>query len=187
MIGILLFGFRDRSFFSSRFVAAAHFLLTGRLLALFNGRLQRLVVQAVRPEDKAARHEDLGLEPSPQGLLCGHAVVGKETADGEGGRPQNTDPAHAFRSHQRVEQKIKLDRGAQRQQRAGELPGREPEEDGLPVFPDLFGDFYFDIDSSLLLQSHQFLDDPVAHAHCSNQHQQVEDELAHIAPDGGHR
>ena len=114
-------------------------------------------------------------------------MVGKETADGEGGRPQNTDPAHAFRSHQRVEQKIKPDRGAQRQQRAGELPGREPEEDGLPIFSDLLWNFYFDTDSSFLLQSHQFLDDSVAHSYSAHQHQQVKDELAHITPYGGHR
>ena len=36
------------------------------------------------------------------------------------------------------------------------------------------------------LQSHQLLHDPVAHAHRPHQNQQVEDELAHIAPDSSH-
>ena len=170
MIGILLCRFRGRSFFSSRFLTAAFFLLARRLLSLLNGRLQGLVVQAVRPEDKTPGHEDLGLEPRPQSLFCGHAVVGEKAAGSERSCSQNADPAYALSAYQRVKPKIKPDCGTQRQQRAGELPGREPEENGLPIFPDLLWNFYFDTDSSFLLQSHQFLDDSVAHAHCSNQH-----------------
>lgn len=154
---------------------------------MFNGRLQGLVVQAVRPKDKTLWHKNLGFEPGPQSLLCRHSVISKKATDCEWGGPQNADPAHAFRSYQWVKQKIKPDCGTQRQQRAVELPGREPEEDGLPIFPDLLWNFYFDTDSSLLLQSHQFLDDSVAHSHSAHQYQQVEDEFTHITPDGGYR
>ena len=129
----------------------------------------------------------LGLEPRPQSLFCGHTVVGEKAAGSERSCSQNADPACAFCTHQRVEYKIKPDCGSKRQQRACELPGRESEKDGLPVFPDLFGNFYFDTDPSLLLQSHQFLDDSVAHTHSSHQHQQVEDEFAHITPNSSYR
>ena len=114
-------------------------------------------------------------------------MVGEKAAGSERSCSQNADPAYTLGAYQRVEQKIKPDCGAQRQQRASELSGRKSEEDGLPVFPDLFGDFYFDTDSSLLLQPHQFLDNPVAHSHSAHQHQQVEDELAHIAPNSSYR
>ena len=123
IIGILLIWFRGRSIFSSRFVAASLFLLTGRLFPLLNGRLQCLVVQAVRPKDKAAGCQNLGLEPRPQSLFCGHAVVGEKAAGSERSCSQNADPAHTFCTHQRVEYKIKPDCGAQCQQRAGELSG----------------------------------------------------------------
>ena len=71
-------------------------------------------------------------------------MVGEKAAGSERSCSQNADPADTLGADQRVEQKIKPDRSDQRQQRAGELPGRESEEDRLPVFPDLFGDFYFD-------------------------------------------
>ena len=80
-------------------------------------------------------------------------MVSPKAADCEWGRPQDADPADALGAYQRVEQKIKPDCGSKRQQRAGELPGREPEEDGLPVFPDFFGDFYFDRRSLLFGQT----------------------------------
>lgn len=59
MIGILLYEFRGRSFFSSRFLTAALFLFAGRLFALLYGRLQSLIVQAVRPKDKATGSQNL--------------------------------------------------------------------------------------------------------------------------------
>ena len=37
-----------------------------------------------------------------------------------------------------------------------------------------------------VLQPQQLLDDPVAHSHGTDQNKQVKDQLAHVAPHGGH-
>ena len=118
------------------------------LHACADGGLHGFVVATVGLEHKAFRAEDFRLEPSPQHLFGGHAVVGEKTAGGKGRGTQNAHPADFFCADIRLQGKVNAHRYADRQHRADELPCIQPEKDVFVVVADFFR--YFDFDKSYL-------------------------------------
>ena len=113
-----------------------------------DGGLHGFVVATVGLEHKAFRAEDFRLEPRPQHLFSGHAVVGKKTAGGKGRGTQNAHPADFFCADIRLQGKVNAYCNTDRQHRANELPRIQPEKDVLVVVADFFR--YFDFDKSHL-------------------------------------
>lgn len=66
------------------------------LHACADGGLHGFVVIAVGFENKALRAEDFRLEPRPQHLFGGHAVVGEKAAGGKRRSTQDAHPADFF-------------------------------------------------------------------------------------------
>ena len=118
------------------------------LYARTDGGLHGFVVVTVGLEHKAFRTEDFRLEPRPQHLFGGHAVVGEKTAGGKGRGTQNAHPANFFGADIRLQGKVDAYCHADRQHRANKLPGVQPEKDVFVVVADFFR--YFDFDKSHL-------------------------------------
>ena len=118
------------------------------LYARTDGGLHGFVVATVGLEHKAFRAEDFRLEPRPQHLFGGHAVVGKKTAGGKGRGTQNAHPADFFGADIRLQGKVNAYCNTDRQHRANELPRIQPEKDVFVVVADFFR--YFDFDKSHL-------------------------------------
>ena len=108
-----------------------------------DGGLHGFVVVTVGLEHKAFRAEDFRLEPRPQHLFGGHAVVGEKTAGGKGRGTQNAHPADFFGADIRLQGKIDADSHADRQHRANKLPRIQPEKDVFVVVADFFRYFNF--------------------------------------------
>lgn len=110
------------------------------------------VVVTVGLEHKAFRAEDFRLEPRPQHLFGGHAVVSKESTGGKGRGTQNAHPADFFCADIRLQGKVNAYCNTDRQHRANKLPGVQPEKDVLVVVPDFFRyfDFYIAFLPSLI-------------------------------------
>ena len=119
------------------------------LYARTDGGLHGFVVIAVGFENKALRAENFGLEPRPQHLFGGHAVVGEKTAGGKRRGAQDAHPADFLGTNIRLQGKIDADSHADRQHRADELPRIQPEKDIFVVVTDFFR--YFDFDTAFLL------------------------------------
>ena len=119
------------------------------LYARTDGGLHGFVVVTVGLEHKAFRAEDFRLEPRPQHLFGGHAVVSKESTGGKGRGTQNAHPADFLGTNIRLQGKIDADSHADRQHRADELPRIQPEKDIFVVVADFFR--YFDFDTAFLL------------------------------------
>ena len=122
------------------------------LYARTDGGLHGFVVIAVGFEHKAFRAEDFRLEPRPKRLFGGHAVVGKKAAGGKRRGAQDAHPADFFGADIRLQGKVNAHRYADRQHRADELPGVQPEKDVFVVVADFFRyfDFYKAFPLSLL-------------------------------------
>ena len=118
------------------------------LHACADGGLHGFVVATVGLEHKAFRAEDFRLEPCPQHLFCGHAVVGEKTAGGKGRGTQDAHPADFFGADIRLQGKVNAYCNTDRQHRANELPRIQPEKDVFVVVADFFR--YFDFDKSHL-------------------------------------
>ena len=118
------------------------------LHARADGGLHGFVVVAVGPEHKALWTEDFRLEPSPQHLFGGHAVVGEKAAGGKRRGPQDAHPADFFGSDIRLQGKVDAHCHADRQHRADKLPRVEPEKDVFVVVADFFR--YFDFYTAFL-------------------------------------
>lgn len=114
-----------------------------------NGRFQSAVIHIVRPEHQLFGVQQFGLDPRPQELFGGHAVVAEKAAGGKGRGGQNAHPAHFLCAHIGLEQKINAHSHAEGKHRTDKLAGVESEKDGFAVFPNLFGDFDFDKTSPL--------------------------------------
>ena len=125
-----------------------HRLASLSLHARTDGGLHGFVVATVGLEHKAFRAEDFRLEPRPQHLFSGHAVVGKKTAGGKGRGTQNAHPADFFCADIRLQGKVNAYCNTDRQHRANELPRIQPEKDVFVVVADFFR--YFDFDKSHL-------------------------------------
>ena len=119
------------------------------LYARTDGGLHGFVVVAVGPEHKAFRAEDFRLEPRPQHLFGGHAMVGEKAAGGKGGGTQDAHPADFFGADIRLQGKVDAYCHADRQHRANKLPRIQPEKDVFMVVADFFR--YFDFDTAFLL------------------------------------
>ena len=111
--------------------------------------LHGFVIIAVGLEHKAFRAEDFRLEPRPQHLFGGHAVVGEKTAGGKRRGPQDAHPADFFGADIRLQGKVDAHRHADGQHRADELPRIQPEKDVFVIVADFFR--YFDFDTAFLL------------------------------------
>ena len=109
-----------------------------------DGGLHGFVVIAVGFENKALRAEDFRLEPRPQHLFGGHAVVGEKTAGGKRRGAQDAHPTDFFGADIRLQGKVNAHRYADRQHRANKLPRIQPEKDVFVVVADFFRYFYFD-------------------------------------------
>ena len=122
------------------------------LYARTDGGLHGFVVVTVGLEHKAFRAEDFRLEPRPQHLFGGHAVVGEKTAGGKGRGTQNAHPADFFGADIRLQGKVDTHRHADRQHRANKLPRVQPEKDVFVIVADFFRyfDFYKAFPLSLL-------------------------------------
>lgn len=120
-----------------------HSLASLSLYARTDGGLHGFVVVTVGLEHKAFRAEDFRLEPRPQHLFGGHAVIGEEPAGGKGCGTQNAHPADFFGADIRLQGKIDADSHADRQHRADELPCIQPEKDVFVVVADFFRYFNF--------------------------------------------
>ena len=118
------------------------------LYACANGGLYGFVVVAVGFEHKALRTENFGLEPRPKHLFGGHAVVGEKAAGGKRRSAQDAHPADFFGADIRLQGKVNAYGNTDRQHRANELPGVQPEKDVLVVVPDFFR--YFDFYTAFL-------------------------------------
>ena len=118
------------------------------LYARTDGGLHGFVVATVGLEHKAFRAEDFRLEPRPQHLFGGHAVVGEKTAGGKGRGTQNAHPADFFCADIRLQGKVNAYCNTDRQHRANKLPGVQAEKDVFVVVADFFR--YFDFDKSHL-------------------------------------
>ena len=121
------------------------------LYARADGGLHGFVVIAVGFENKALRAEDFRLEPRPQHLFGGHAVVGEKAAGGKGCGTQNAHPANFFGADIRLQGKVDAYCHADRQHRADELPRVQPEKDVFVIVADFFR--YFDFYKAALLYS----------------------------------
>ena len=125
-----------------------HRLASLSLHARADGGLHGFVVVAVGFEHKAFRAEDFGLEPSPQHLFGGHAVVSKESTGGKRCGTQDAHPADFFGADIRLQGKVNAHRYADRQHRANKLPRIQPEKDVFVVVADFFR--YFDFYTAFL-------------------------------------
>lgn len=112
------------------------------LYARTDGGLYDFVVIAVGFEHKALRAEDFRLEPRPQHLFGGHAMVGEKAAGGKRRSAQNAHPADFFGADMRLQGKVDAYCHADRQHRANKLPRIQPEKDVFVVVADFFR--YFD-------------------------------------------
>ena len=125
-----------------------HRLASLSLHACADGGLHGFVVVAVRLEHKAFRAEDFRLEPRPQHLFGGHAMVGEKAAGGKGRGTQNAHPANFFGADIRLQGKVNAHCNTDRQHRANKLPGVQAEKDVFVIVADFFR--YFDFDKSHL-------------------------------------
>ena len=114
------------------------------LYARTDGGLHGFVVVTVGLEHKALGAEDFRLEPRPQHLFGGHAVVSKESTGGKRCGTQNAHPTDFLGADIRLQGKVNAHRYADRQHRADELPRVQPEKDIFVVVADFFRYFYFD-------------------------------------------
>ena len=118
----------------------------------FHARADRglygFVVIAIGFENKALRAEDFRLEPRPQHLFGGHAVVGEKAAGGKRRSTQDAHPANFFGADIRLQGKVNAHRYADRQHRANKLPGVQAEKDIFMVVADFFR--YFDFYTAFL-------------------------------------
>ena len=131
------------TYFNSEYILAfLHRLASLSFHARTEGGLHGFVVIAVGFENKALRAEDFRLEPRPQHLFGGHAVVGEKAAGGKGCGTQNAHPANFFGADIRLQGKVDTYRHADSQHRADELPRIQPEKDVFMVVADFFR--YFD-------------------------------------------
>lgn len=112
------------------------------LHARADGGLHGFVVVAVGLEHKAFRAEDFRLEPRPQHLFGGHAVIGEKTAGGKRRGAQDAHPADFLGANIRLQGKVDAHCYADRQHRADELPRVQPEKDVFVIVADFFR--YFD-------------------------------------------
>lgn len=118
------------------------------LYARANGGLHGFVIVAVGPEHKAFRAEDFRLEPRPQHLFGGHAVIGEKTAGGKRRGAQDAHPADFLGANIRLQGKVDAHCHADRQHRANKLPGVQAEKDVFVIVADFFR--YFDFYSAFL-------------------------------------
>ena len=129
-----------------------HRLASLSLHARADGGLHGFVVATVGLEHKAFRAEDFRLEPRPQHLFGGHAMVGEKAAGGKRRSAQNAHPADFFGADIRLQGKVDAHCYADRQHRANKLPRIQPEKDVFVVVADFFRyfDFYKAFPLSLL-------------------------------------
>ena len=73
-------------------------------------------------------------------------MVGEKTAGGKGRGTQNAHPADFFGADIRLQGKVNAYGNTDRQHRANELPGVQPEKDVFVVVADFFR--YFDFDKA---------------------------------------
>ena len=118
------------------------------LYARTDGGLYGFVIVAVGPEHKAFRAKNFRLEPRPQHLFGGHAVVGEKAASGKRRSAQDAHPADFFGADIRLQGKVNADSHRHSQHRADELPGVQPEKDVFVVVADFFR--YFDFYTAFL-------------------------------------
>lgn len=131
-------------FFLSRWLGISAFPLAGKLLSFSDGVLHGVEVEIVGFKHQLFGIEKFRLEPGPSRLFGGHAVVFEKAAGCKGSGPENAHPAHFLAADQRTQAEVQSNRHAYSQQRTDELPGREPEEDGLLIIPDFLWHFDFD-------------------------------------------
>lgn len=125
-----------------------HRLASLSLHACANGGLHGFVVVTVGLEHKAFRAEDFRLEPRPQHLFGGHAVVGEKATNRKRRSTQDAHPADFFCADIRLQGKVNAYCNTDRQHRANKLPRVQPEKDIFMVVADFFR--YFDFDKSHL-------------------------------------
>ena len=125
-----------------------HRLASLSLHACANGGLHGFVIIAVGFEHKAFRAEDFRLEPRPQHLFGGHAVIGEKTAGGKRRGAQDAHPADFLGANIRLQGKVDAHCHADRQHRANKLPGVQAEKDVFVIVADFFR--YFDFYSAFL-------------------------------------
>lgn len=125
-----------------------HRLASLSLHACANGGLHGFVIIAVGFEHKAFRAEDFRLEPRPQHLFGGHAVIGEKNAGGKRRGAQDAHPADFLGANIRLQGKVDAHCHADRQHRANKLPGVQAEKDVFVIVADFFR--YFDFYSAFL-------------------------------------
>ena len=125
-----------------------HRLASLSLHARADGGPHGFVVVTVGLEHKAFRAEDFRLEPRPQHLFGGHAMVGEKAAGGERCGTQNAHPANFFHTDIRLQDKVDAHGYSHGQHRTDELPSVQPEKDVFMVISDFFR--YFDFDKGHL-------------------------------------
>ena len=125
-----------------------HRLASLSLHARADGGLHGFVVATVGLEHKAFRAEDFRLEPRPQHLFGGHAMVGEKAAGGKRRSAQNAHPADFFGADIRLQGKVDANRYRHSQHRADKLPRVQPEKDIFMVVADFFR--YFDFYTAFL-------------------------------------
>ena len=120
-----------------------HRLASLSLYARTDGGLHGFVVVTVGLEHKAFRAEDFRLEPRPQHLFGGHAVVGEKATSRKRRSTQDAHPADFLGADIRLQGKVDAHRHANGQHRANKLPGVQPEKDVFVIVADFFRYFNF--------------------------------------------
>ena len=91
-----------------------------------------------------ARKQKLCLDDRPKELLKGHPVIREKARHCSGRGQHTTEPACGFLADYAAQEKIHPGSDGNGEDCAGELPGRQAEEDTLFILPDLFWNLYFD-------------------------------------------
>lgn len=72
------------------------------LFPFIHAGLQEIIVEGGRFKAQFPGFQHLRAQPRPDELLRRHSVVGEKAQGGEGGRAQDADPGHGFRTRHRV-------------------------------------------------------------------------------------
>ena len=108
----------------------------------------RVEVEVFGAGDEAFGHDELGFDPHPRELLCGHSVPAHESGGGKRGRAEDADPGELFDAEVRVEGEVERDGGDACGSRKAALAKRHAEEHRLAEVANLAVDFDFQGEAS---------------------------------------
>ena len=106
---------------------------------------QEVVVEVLGGKGASPGKEKLRFDNSPEELFQGHAVVVKKAGEGHGCGSQDTQPAGHVLAYDRPQAQVEAGSQPHGGHSTKELPGGQPEKDGLLMLAYFFRNF--DLDS----------------------------------------